>query len=68
MGALPVTTLLGLNADAVADHAKASATVVKILRTPTTTVQGPAELRNQLGLDHGRAHQVRRCRAVPGSR
>ncbi|MEU8949641.1 abortive infection family protein [Streptomyces sp. NPDC048489] len=50
-----VTTLLGLNADAVADHAKASATVVKILRTLTTTVQGLAELRNQLGLGHGRA-------------
>ncbi|MFJ2206351.1 abortive infection family protein [Streptomyces microflavus] len=49
-----VTTLLGLNADAVADHAKASATVVKILRTLTTTVQGLAELRNQLGLGHGR--------------
>ncbi|MFF8731727.1 abortive infection family protein [Streptomyces sp. NPDC015171] len=50
-----VTTLLGLNADAVADHAKASATVVKVLRTLTTTVQGLAELRNQLGLGHGRA-------------
>ncbi|MGW3060690.1 abortive infection family protein [Streptomyces goshikiensis] len=49
-----VTTLLGLNADAVDDHAKASATVVKILRTLTTTVQGLAELRNQLGLGHGR--------------
>ncbi|WP_405606662.1 abortive infection family protein [Streptomyces sp. NBC_00076] len=44
-----VTTLLGLNTDAVADHAEASATVVKILRTLTTTVQGLAELRNQLG-------------------
>lgn len=34
-----VTTLLGLHADAVADNAKVSATVVKILRTLTTTVQ-----------------------------
>lgn len=44
-----VTTLLGLSTDAVADHAKASATVVKILRTLTTMVQGLAELRSPPG-------------------
>ncbi|MFF4285703.1 abortive infection family protein [Streptomyces sp. NPDC001633] len=50
-----VTQLLGLNVDSVPEHAKASGTVTKILRTLTTTVQGLAELRNQLGLGHGRA-------------
>ena len=50
-----VTDLLGLSADAVPDDAKASQTVRMILRTLTTTVRGLAELRNQLGLGHGRS-------------
>ena len=50
-----VSELLGLNAEAVPDNAKASGTVRLILRTLSTTVQGLAELRNQLGLGHGRS-------------
>jgi hypothetical protein len=49
-----VAGLLALDAAAVPDNAKASETVKKILRTLTTTVQSLAELRNQLGLGHGR--------------
>lgn len=49
-----VAELLALNAGAIPDNAKASDTVKKILRTLTTTVQSLAELRNQLGLGHGR--------------
>lgn len=50
-----VAELLGLKAESVPDSAKASETVQKILRTLATTVQSLAELRNQLGLGHGRA-------------
>jgi hypothetical protein len=49
-----VADLLHLKADAVPASAKGSATAQRILRTLTTTVQSLAELRNELGLGHGR--------------
>ena len=49
-----VAELLQLTAESVAGNAKASQTSQRILRTLTTTVQSLAELRNELGLGHGR--------------
>jgi hypothetical protein len=45
---------LRLNVDAVADSKKGSEASVKALRALVTTVQSLAELRNELGLGHGR--------------
>lgn len=50
-----VATLLKLRADSVPESTKGSQSAAMILRTLTTTVQGLAELRNELGLGHGRA-------------
>ncbi|WP_408656244.1 abortive infection family protein [Jatrophihabitans sp.] len=50
-----VATLLNLRADAVPESTKGSQSAAMILRTLTTTVQGLAELRNELGLGHGRS-------------
>jgi Abortive infection C-terminus len=50
-----VADLLRLKAESVPASAKGSQTSQKILRTLTTTVQGLAELRNELGLGHGRS-------------
>ncbi len=50
-----VATLLKLRADSVPESTKGSQSVAMILRTLTTTVQGLAELRNELGLGHGRS-------------
>lgn len=47
--------ILRLNAEAVPDSARGSKTAQKTLRTLTTTVQSLAELRNELGLGHGRS-------------
>lgn len=49
-----VAESLRLNAEAVPDSAPGSKTAQKTLRTLTTTVQSLAELRNELGLGHGR--------------
>jgi hypothetical protein len=45
---------LRLNVEAVADSKKGSEASVKALRALVTTVQSLAELRNELGLGHGR--------------
>lgn len=50
-----VADLLLLNAEAVTANVVASQTSQKILRTLITTVQSLGELRNELGLGHGRA-------------
>ncbi|CAN3985991.1 abortive infection family protein [Kitasatospora purpeofusca] len=50
-----VAELLSLKAESVPDSAKGSESAQKILRTLVTTVQTLGELRNQLGLGHGRA-------------
>lgn len=47
--------LLRLNAQSVPDSPKGSRSAQMVLRTLVTTVQGLAELRNELGLGHGRA-------------
>lgn len=52
-----VADLLLLNAEAVTGNSNASKTSQKILRTLVTTVQSLAELRNELGLGHGRESQ-----------
>lgn len=49
-----VADLLLLNTESVIGDSKASETSQKILRTLVTTVHSLAELRNQLGLGHGR--------------
>lgn len=49
-----VAVLLALNAEAVDDNVKGSEASHLVLRALTTSVQGIAELRNQLGLGHGR--------------
>lgn len=50
-----VASALRLNAEAVPDSAKGSQAAQKTLRTLVTTIQSLAELRNELGLGHGRA-------------
>lgn len=50
-----VADLLRLKAESVPASAKGSETSQKILRTLVTTVQSLAELRNELGLGHGRS-------------
>jgi hypothetical protein len=49
-----VALTLRLNAKAVPDSAKGSASAQRVLRTLTTTVQNLSELRNELGTGHGR--------------
>ncbi|MEU7615894.1 abortive infection family protein [Micromonospora rifamycinica] len=49
-----VADLLHLKAESVPNSAKGSQTAQRILRTLVTTVQSLAELRNELGLGHGR--------------
>lgn len=46
---------LGLVREAVPESAKGSAAAKKVLQNLMTTVQGLAEIRNELGLGHGRA-------------
>ncbi len=50
-----VAEVLRLNAEAVPDSAPGSKSAQRTLRTLATTVQSLAELRNALGLGHGRA-------------
>jgi len=50
-----VASALRLNAEAVPDSVKGSQAAQKTLRTLVTTIQSLAELRNELGLGHGRA-------------
>ena len=50
-----VAETLRLNAEAVPDSAPGSRSAQRTLRTLVTTVQSLAELRNELGLGHGRA-------------
>jgi hypothetical protein len=50
-----VAELLRLKAESVPASAKGSETSQKILRTLVTTIQSLAELRNELGLGHGRS-------------
>jgi hypothetical protein len=50
-----VAEVLRLNAESVSESATGSQAAQKTLRTLTTTVQSLAELRNQLGLGHGRS-------------
>ncbi|GAA4980658.1 hypothetical protein GCM10023205_57140 [Yinghuangia aomiensis] len=50
-----VADLLALKAESVPSSARGSETAQKILRTLTTTVQSLTELRNELGLGHGRS-------------
>lgn len=45
---------LGLSREAVSDSAKGSAAAQRVLQNLMTAVQGLAELRNELGLGHGR--------------
>jgi hypothetical protein len=49
-----VATQLKLNAEAVPESAKGSEASQKALRALVTAVQSLAELRNQLGIGHGR--------------
>jgi len=48
---------LSLNANAVPDSARGSKAAVKTLRALVTTLQSLAELRNELGLGHGRTER-----------
>lgn len=50
-----VAGLLALNAEAVPASARGSESAQKILRTLVTTVSTLAELRNELGIDHGKS-------------
>lgn len=50
-----VAGALHLNAESVPDSVKGSQAAQKTLRTLVTTIQSLAELRNELGLGHGRA-------------
>jgi hypothetical protein len=50
-----VASALRLNAEAVPDSVKGSQAAQRTLRTLVTTIQSLAELRNELGLGHGRA-------------
>ena len=49
-----VAALLALNAESVEENVRGSEASHLVLRALTTSVQGIAELRNQLGLGHGR--------------
>lgn len=49
-----VASELGLSRDAVPDSVKGSAAAQRVLQNLMTAVQGLAELRNELGLGHGR--------------
>jgi Abortive infection C-terminus len=49
-----VSVELGLSRDAVPSSAKGSAAAHRVLQNLTTAVQSLAELRNELGLGHGR--------------
>lgn len=49
-----VQKALGLSVDAVKDSKKGSDAAVKTIRALITTIQSLAELRNELGLGHGR--------------
>jgi len=50
-----VATHLALDAKSVPESVRASQTSQKILRTLVTTVNSLAELRNELGIGHGKA-------------
>jgi hypothetical protein len=50
-------TSLKLNAEAVPGNVKGSQAAQRALRALVTTVQGLAELRNELGLGHGKSHR-----------
>jgi AbiJ N-terminal domain 3/Abortive infection C-terminus len=50
-----VADLLELKADSVPDSAKGSESAQQILRTLVTTIQSLAELRNELGIGHGKS-------------
>lgn len=50
-----VADLLALSATAVPESARGSQTSQQILRTLVTTVNSLAELRNELGIDHGQS-------------
>lgn len=52
-----VAGLLALNAEAVDGNARGSEASQLVLRALTTSIQGIAELRNQLGLGHGRTRR-----------
>jgi hypothetical protein len=52
-----VQKALELNAEAVPESRKGSEATVKTLRSLVTAIQGLAELRNELGLGHGRARR-----------
>lgn len=54
-----VAELLALNAEAVPESARGSKVSQQILRTLVTTVQQLAELRNELGIDHGQSSRNR---------
>lgn len=48
---------LGLNADAVPGNKPASKSAAQTLRALVTTIQSLAEMRNRLGLGHGRSER-----------
>lgn len=50
-----VADLLELKADSVPDSARGSESAQQILRTLVTTIQSLAELRNELGIGHGKS-------------
>jgi hypothetical protein len=50
-----IAELLGLNVESVPGSARGSESSQKILRTLVTTVGTLAELRNELGIDHGKS-------------
>jgi hypothetical protein len=50
-----VADLLELKADSVPESAKGSESAQQILRTLVTTIQSLAELRNELGIGHGKS-------------
>jgi hypothetical protein len=50
-----VADLLELKADSVPDSAKGSESAQQILRTLVTTIQSLAEMRNELGIGHGKS-------------
>jgi hypothetical protein len=50
-----VADLLELKADSVPESAKGSESAQQILRTLVTTIQSLAEMRNELGIGHGKS-------------